>query len=72
MQRFLVTLTSHVDGPADELFVDVRERCVLRAIKKASAECAELGPFAIMRAVPWPRRFSCVNDAARKMASGAR
>lgn len=72
MTRFLVTLTSHADGPADELFVDVWERSTVAAIREARRACRGMGTFALMRAVPWPPAFASVGDAARSLASGER
>ncbi len=69
MRKFLVTLKTHADGPADELFVEVRATSPLAAAREASRSCRELGPFAVMRAVPWPRGVRCAEDAARKLAA---
>ncbi len=65
-----MTLRTHASGPADELFVDVRAASFVSAIKDAMATCPGLGPFVLMRAVPWPRGVSCAEDAAKKLAVG--
>ena len=66
MKRFLVTLRTHAHGPADEFFVEVRSASVVAAIRDAVRSCAGMGPFAIMRAVPWPRGLRCVEHAASR------
>lgn len=63
---------SREGDPADALYVDVEERSPLAAARAAVRTCAALGPWAVVRAVPWPADFRCVEDAARKMASGTR
>jgi len=70
--RYLVTLKSHAEGPADEIFVDVPARSFVAAIRTAVRACKGMGPWAVMQAVPWPKHLRSADDAARKMASGAR
>jgi len=71
MKRFLVTLRTHACGPSDEFFVEVRSASVVSAIRDAVGVCRGMGPFALMRAQPWPRGVRCAEHAARRAAAAA-
>jgi hypothetical protein len=68
VRRYLVTLQSHAEGPCDVVYVDARAVAPLRAIANAVRDCAGMGPWAVMRAVPWPRGVSSAEDAAARAA----
>lgn len=67
MNHFLIVFRSHHEGPADEHFVSVRARHALGAIAKATREVPPLHPWVIVRAMPWPKGCTGVDEAVERL-----
>lgn len=69
MKRWLVTLKSHAEGPADVLCVDVRAVSPLAAIREVIRACRGMGSWAVMTADGWPRGVASAEAAIVRLAA---
>lgn len=74
MNRFLVVFQSHLVGPFDVYFVDEYAATMLGAILEAKRKRPEhvLGPWALVRAWPWPKGCPGVVEAAERLTGTRR
>ena len=70
MNRYLVVFQSHLEGPCDVYFVSEYAETMLGAILEAKRKRPPmhiLGPWALVRAWPWPKGCSGVVEAAKRL-----
>ena len=73
MSRYLVIFLSHPqEAVTDATFTDVRAENALQAVRDAKREKPPQHPWTLAIAYSWPMGCSDIDEATRKLASGAR